>query len=76
MREHYELELAVRKGPAEAWTALVDRIKRTVSSKDPLDDVELAYALLRAEPALDALYPRQWPARVMVTGQRCPVFFI
>jgi hypothetical protein len=58
MREHYELELAARKGPAEAWTALVKRVEQAIASKDPLDDVELAYAMLRAEPALGIYFAR------------------
>ncbi|MEP6863172.1 MAG: SEC-C metal-binding domain-containing protein [Deltaproteobacteria bacterium] len=58
MREHYALEAAVERGPAEAWDALRARAAAVVASADKLDDVDLAYALLRVEPALGILVAR------------------
>jgi hypothetical protein len=58
MREHYALEAAIERGPAEAWEALRARAAAVIASKDKLDDVDLAYALLRAEPALGILVAR------------------
>ena len=58
MREHYELEAAIERGPAEAWQALRARAAVVVASADKLEDVDLAYALLRAEPALGILFAR------------------
>ncbi|HET9991383.1 MAG TPA: SEC-C metal-binding domain-containing protein [Kofleriaceae bacterium] len=58
MREHYELESAIERGPAEAWDALRKRAVAVVASADKLDDVDLAYALLRVEPALGILFAR------------------
>ncbi|HEY0250405.1 MAG TPA: SEC-C metal-binding domain-containing protein, partial [Kofleriaceae bacterium] len=54
----YELELAIKRGPAEAWTALVERAREVVASAEKLPDVELAYAMLRAEPMLGILFAR------------------
>lgn len=58
MREHYALEAAIERGPAEAWDALRARAAAVIASKDKLDDVDLAYALLRVEPALGILVAR------------------
>ena len=54
----HDLDLAVADGPAEAWTALVRAARETVASPDKLVDVELAYTLLRAEPALGIIAAR------------------
>jgi hypothetical protein len=54
----YELGIEVARGPSEAWTALVAHAKAAVSSKDMLDDVELAYSLLRAEPVVGIYFAR------------------
>lgn len=58
MREHYELELAIERGPSDAWVELVKRVRMVVASGNKLDDVDLAYALLRAEPALGIVFAR------------------
>ncbi|MEO6777604.1 MAG: SEC-C metal-binding domain-containing protein [Kofleriaceae bacterium] len=58
LRDHYELEAAIECGPAEAWLALRARVAAVVASTNKLDDVDLAYALLRAEPALGIVFAR------------------
>ncbi len=58
MREHYDLELAIERGPSEAWTELMKRVHSVVASTNKLDDVDLAYALLRVEPALGIVFAR------------------
>jgi hypothetical protein len=58
LREHYTLEAEIARGPAEAWQALRARAAAVVASADKLDDVDLAYALLRVEPALGILVAR------------------
>ncbi|HSN30484.1 MAG TPA: SEC-C metal-binding domain-containing protein [Kofleriaceae bacterium] len=50
-KRFYDLELAVRDGK-DPWQALVARLHETAGSTDKLDDVDLAYSLLRAEPLL------------------------
>ncbi len=50
-KRFYDLELAVRDGK-DPWQALVARLRQTAGSTDKLDDVDLAYSLLRAEPLL------------------------
>lgn len=57
-RGRYDLELAVRSGGATAWDALVTHAAKVVASDDKLDDVDLAYSLLRAQPALGILVAR------------------
>jgi uncharacterized protein YchJ len=54
----YELGIEIARGPSEAWNALVTHAKAAVGSKDMLDDVELAYNLLRAEPAVGIYFAR------------------
>ena len=54
----YDLDLAIDTGPAEAWEALVRVARETVASADKLADVDLAYTLLRAEPALGIVAAR------------------
>ena len=54
----YELGIEIARGPSEAWTALVAHATAAVSSKDMLDDVELAYTLLRAEPVVGIYFAR------------------
>jgi hypothetical protein len=58
MREHYELEAAIERGPAEAWLALRARVTAVIASPDKLDDVDLAYSMLRAEPVLGIMFAR------------------
>jgi len=58
MREHYELEAAIERGPAEAWQALRTRAAAVIASGDKLEDVDLAYSLLRVEPALGIFFAR------------------
>jgi uncharacterized protein YchJ len=53
----YELELAIHDA-REPWQALLAAVDRCVASKDKLDDVDLAYALLRARPALGIYFAR------------------
>ena len=47
----YELELAIRDGNAP-WPALVGALRRLAGSAQKLDDVDLAYTLLRSQPEL------------------------
>ncbi len=58
LRAHYDLELAIERGGSEAWTELTKRVKAVVASSDKLDDVDLAYAMLRVEPALGIMFAR------------------
>ena len=58
MRAHYDLELAIERGPSGAWAELVKRVRTVLASGDKLDDVDLAYALLRGEPALGIVFAR------------------
>ncbi|MFT3696335.1 MAG: SEC-C metal-binding domain-containing protein [Kofleriaceae bacterium] len=59
LHKHYELELAVEQDPASAWTRLVERTRETLATKDKVTpDVDLAYSLLRAEPALGIVFAR------------------
>jgi SEC-C motif len=57
-RARYDLELAVRGGGATAWDALIAHVTKVVASDDKLDDVDLAYSLLRTQPALGMLFAR------------------
>jgi hypothetical protein len=54
----FELELAIAEGPAAAWPALVRTAQAAVGSADKVPDLELAYALLRAAPALGIVAAR------------------
>jgi outer membrane murein-binding lipoprotein Lpp len=62
--KHFDLELAVRSGGATAYNALLDATKNVIESaktkdgEDNLAGVDLAYALLRAEPALGIVAAR------------------
>jgi uncharacterized protein YchJ len=47
----YELELAIRDG-RDPWPALIDVLRRFAGSTSKLDDVELAYVAMRAQPEL------------------------
>jgi len=58
LREHYDLEAAIERGPGDAWSELVARARATIASTNKLDDVDLAYALLRSEPALGIVFAR------------------
>lgn len=58
MKKTFDLDLAVPEGPARAYETLVARVRETLQSTDELDDVELAYSLLRAEPVLGILAAR------------------
>ncbi|MEO8551477.1 MAG: SEC-C metal-binding domain-containing protein [Kofleriaceae bacterium] len=57
-RAHYDLEAAIERGPGDAWTELVQRARLVIASTNKLDDVDLAYALLRSEPALGIVFAR------------------
>lgn len=56
LRAHYDLENAIESG--DPWPALIERVRAVVASSNKLDDVDLAYALLRAEPALGIVFAR------------------
>ena len=57
-RDH-ALEMTIYDGPPEAaWHALVAAARTAVGSTDKLPDLELAYTLLRAEPALGIIAAR------------------
>jgi uncharacterized protein YchJ len=53
----YELELAIHDNRAP-WDALLAAVRDCIASKDKLDDVDLAYALLRAQPVLGIYFAR------------------
>jgi uncharacterized protein YchJ len=52
----YRLDLAA--DPATAWTALLEECEAALRSGDKIVDVDLAYALLRAAPALGVYMAR------------------
>jgi hypothetical protein len=57
----FETELAITGAPEPrdpAWTALVAHARRNLASTDKLDDTNLAYSMLRAEPALGIYFAR------------------
>jgi hypothetical protein len=54
----FELELAIAGDPEAAWPVLVRTARAAVASADKIPDLELAYALLRAEPALGIVAAR------------------
>lgn len=71
LRSDYELDLAIAEGPASAWRVLVEHARAAVvetgwppasasstSGSRPQSAMELAYTLLRAEPALGILVAR------------------
>ena len=55
LAELYALDLAA---PSERWQTLVDAARAAVASDDKLPDIELAYSLLRVEPALGIAFSR------------------
>jgi SEC-C motif len=55
LAELYALDLAA---PSERWPTLVSAARAAVASDDKLPDIELAYALLRVEPALGIAFAR------------------
>ncbi len=55
LAELYALDLAA---PSERWQTLVTVARTVVASDDKLPDIELAYALLRVEPALGIAFAR------------------
>jgi uncharacterized protein YchJ len=58
LAQTFALDLAIADGPAPAWEALVRTARTAVASTDKIPDLELAYALLRAEPALGIVAAR------------------
>ncbi len=64
MRQAFAVDLAIADGPESAYRALVAHAREAVAGAGPiakdveLPDLELAYALLRAEPALGILAAR------------------
>jgi hypothetical protein len=56
--KQYTVELAIADGPAEGYRALVEAVLEVVGSTDKLAGIDLAYSLLRAEPALGILAAR------------------
>jgi uncharacterized protein YchJ len=54
----YEIELAIAKGGDAAYVLLVETVRAAVASSDKLPNIDLAYALLRAEPVLGILAAR------------------
>ncbi len=52
------LELTIPEGPERAYAALVEAVREAVTVKDKIPSIELAYALLRAEPVLGILAAR------------------
>jgi len=58
LAKDFELELAIADGPEPAWRALVAHARQCAGSANKIDDVDLAYSLLRAEPALGIYFAR------------------
>ena len=56
--KRFDIELAIADGGAAAYAALVEATRAAVTSADKLPDIDLAYALLRAEPVLGILAAR------------------
>ena len=56
--KHYDLDLAIADGPAAAWQTLARVAREAVASSDKIPDIDLAYALLRNEPALGIIAAR------------------
>jgi hypothetical protein len=54
----YDLDLAIEDGPMAAWQTLVRVAREAVASSDKIASIDLAYSLLRAEPALGILAAR------------------
>jgi Trp operon repressor len=54
----FALDDAVPRGGAQAWDALVAAARHALATGDKLADVNLAYSLLRAEPALGIYFAR------------------
>ncbi|HEU4611326.1 MAG TPA: hypothetical protein VFS15_04595, partial [Kofleriaceae bacterium] len=54
----FALDDALPHGGAVAWDALVAAARRAVASDNKLDDVGIAYAVLRAEPVLGIYFAR------------------
>ncbi|HEX5059225.1 MAG TPA: hypothetical protein VFV99_07690, partial [Kofleriaceae bacterium] len=52
----FELELRISEGPQHAWPALVDAARAACTEKTAA--IDLAYSLLRAEPALGVIAAR------------------
>jgi uncharacterized protein YchJ len=56
-KHFYAFELAMRDR-TEPWQTLVDMVRRCVDSPTQTDDIDLAYTMLRAEPALGIYFAR------------------
>jgi hypothetical protein len=54
----FALDDALPRGGAVAWDALVAAARHAVASDNKLDDVGIAYAVLRAEPVLGIYFAR------------------
>jgi hypothetical protein len=54
----YTVELAIADGPEAGYRALVEAVRAVVASTDKVPSIDLAYSLLRAEPALGILAAR------------------
>jgi hypothetical protein len=57
-RYSFELDVTLASDRTRAYDVLVAHVRKALASTEPLDDVELAYDLLRAEPALGILAVR------------------
>ncbi len=58
VRSGFELDVTLATDRTRAYDVLLARVRTALESTDPLDDVELAHDLLRAEPALGILAAR------------------
>jgi tetrahydromethanopterin S-methyltransferase subunit G len=54
----FTLDLEIAKGPEQAWRSLDAATRHALASTDKLADVDLAYTLLRAAPALGIYFAR------------------
>ncbi|HEY5921549.1 MAG TPA: SEC-C metal-binding domain-containing protein, partial [Kofleriaceae bacterium] len=54
----FALDLAIADGPEQAWRTLRARAVRALTGGDKLADIDLAYTMLRAEPALGIYFAR------------------
>lgn len=58
LTKQYQVELAIADGPEAGYRALVAAVREVVGSADKIPSIDLAYSLLRAEPALGILAAR------------------
>jgi hypothetical protein len=58
LAQDFALDVAIDEGPAQAWQALEAATKRALATGETIPDIDLAYSLLRATPALGIYFAR------------------